>query len=136
MVARRTAYSHRKADVSKKLISQGEINKANGSLTLVPYGDFFGMLCQFLAGAADKIGLPCELPNVQEQEETLHNHSDGPEREIMDGDFWQCECPDTPYTPAMSPDAGGKCLRATPAFMNVNRCCVANVPFCCRLSSE
>lgn len=136
MVAKRTAYNHIKIDVSRKLISQEEINKAKGSLTLVPYGDYFRMFRQYVAGAADENGLRCEHPSAQEQQETLHNHPDDPEREVMDGDFWQCECPDTPNAPAMSPDAGGGFRCATPASMNVIRNCIADLPFCCRLSSD
>lgn len=63
MVASRTAYHHRKLDISKKLVSEGEINKANGSSTVVPYGDYFGMFRQFLVGAADENGFPCGFRN-------------------------------------------------------------------------
>lgn len=67
MMASRTAYHHRKLDISKKLVSEGEINKTNGSSTVVPYGDYFGMFRQFLVGAADENGFPCGLPESHEQ---------------------------------------------------------------------
>jgi len=109
MTSRRTAYNHRQSDVSRKLITNEELLNANGSLTLVPYGDFFRMYRRFLVGAADESGLPCGLSNVQEQEQSIHDHSNEPERDMMDGDFSNVirEWPDTPFAPAGSPNAGG-----------------------------
>ena len=78
MVARRTAYSHQKSDVTIKLIRAGELAKASGSLTLVPYGDFIDMFRLYVEGAADEAGVRCNLSNVQEQECSLHSESEEP----------------------------------------------------------
>ncbi len=107
MVARRTAYSHRKSDVTRKLIRAGELAKANGSLTLVPYGDFIDMFRLYVEGAADETGLLCNLSNVQEQECSLHSESEELQREDVAFDSWHCGCLDAPNAPAMSPYAGG-----------------------------
>ena len=109
MVARRTAYSHRKIDVTRKLISAGELAKANGSLQLthVSYGDFIDMFRLYVEGAADETGVRRNLSNVQEQECSLHNESEEPQREDVGFESWHCGCHDTPNAPAMSPNAGG-----------------------------
>ena len=65
MVAKRTAYNHRELDIKKKLVNEDAVTKANGSLTLVSYGDFFGMFRQYVAGKADENGFPCNPTTMQ-----------------------------------------------------------------------
>ena len=91
MVAKSTAYSHMKLDIKKKLVSEDAVTKANGSLTLVSYGDFFGMFRQYVAGEADENGFPCDPSDLQGQDELSHDAMDAPEREDMDCDMGQRE---------------------------------------------
>ena len=118
MVAKRTAYAHRQADASKKLIGERDIVRANGSLTFVPYGDFFRMYREFVAGTADENGLACQAVSPQEQDQPVHDGCGDPEREAMDGVCWQCESSDLPDAPAMSPDAGAHARRPHSTLMS------------------
>ena len=108
MIARRTAYNHRKSDVARKLIMAGELAQANGSLTLIPYGDFFNMFRLYVAGDADENGMHCINLNAQEQEFLVHNESEEPQTEERGFDARHCERHDDAAAPAMSPDAGGQ----------------------------
>ena len=107
MVAKRTAYSHRKSDVSKRLVSEKEVTQANGSLTLVPYGDFFRMYRLHVAGSADDSGYACDLSQHLQQDAALQSATCLQEREQMDSVFGHHDGHDTPNMPAMNLDAGG-----------------------------
>ena len=54
---RGTAYSHRQADVKKHLITKAELDAANGTKTLLPYGDYFRLFRLHAAGQVDEHGI-------------------------------------------------------------------------------
>ena len=54
---RGTAYCHRQADVKKHLIRKAELDAANGTKTLLPYGDYFRLFRLHAAGQVDEHGI-------------------------------------------------------------------------------
>ncbi len=55
MITKRTAYAHRKSDVTRNTISAEDLARANGILTLVSYGDFIDMFRLYVEGALGTI---------------------------------------------------------------------------------
>ena len=110
MSLKRTAYAHREVDVSKKLISKPSLLKANGALTVVPFGDYFRMYKSYVQGRADEHGVlfPGEQHDAQELEEARDSQLGEPERCSLGGDFCSPQRhPGNPPTPAdMCPGAG------------------------------
>lgn len=56
-----TLYAHRQADVKKGLITKAELQAANGTKTLPPYGDHFRLFRLHAAGQVDEHGIACDV---------------------------------------------------------------------------
>jgi len=107
MSLRRTAYAHREVDVSNKLVDKAALLKANGSLTVVPFGDFFKMYTYYVQGKADENGLllPGEQLDEQVIGEVIDTQTGEPEWDTWGGDSCSSPIRRSGITPApdMSP---------------------------------
>lgn len=85
VVHKGTAYSHRKVDVTKGVITTAELKAANGSKTYMPYEDFFLLYRDHCEGRVDLCGNTIDVdmePEEQQHDQNPPDHGD------CDGDHW------------------------------------------------